>query len=850
MDVPLSPSTLKVLEDFCKDPYTPQSELIPNSGNSSMTKENIVTFVDNDTAAPVGASAGNHAFSCKDMTVDTSISEFLSRPVRISSFTWLESDTIGVKVINTPWHLWATNPFVLLKLNNYSWFRGDLKLKIQLTASPFYYGMMKVVSQPLHNFTPTTIISDTGTRYLIPASTRPHITLIPGEASSYEMTIPFIWPTNWLNIQSATAFQDLGRLRYTIWSQLQSANGVTSSGISVVTYAWIENLELSGASVGYAAQSDEYGDGPISKPASAIAEAAGALIDVPIIGPFATATQIGAKAVSSIARLFGYTNVPVIADTQPVRNEQFPKLASADIGYPVEKLTTDPKCELSVDPRIVGLPSGEDELIISSLCKRESWLVRSTWSTSQAVDTLLFQSRVNPMMFDVEPALGVAASKLYFTPMAFVSNCFDHWRGSIIFRFQVVASKYHQGRLLINFDPSGYTSQNIGNTVATSGVVHTAIIDIGQTQDVEFHVPFQQAAQFLTVRPGIGTADKNWTTSTANNWNYNSLYDNGYLSVRILNALTAPIATSTVDVHVFVRAGDDIEFANPTEVDVDHRLSLYAQQSEEFNEDVVAKPLVLAPTMTPDDQQYLVHYGERIVSLRQLLRRYNLHTIEGAVPNLTANTVSTLVKKVFKMPMSPGYCNFGYNLANGIDVPGSTFNYNWCNFTLLSYLSPAFLCYRGSTSWSFNFNSQTKLMGHIRTYRDNQGLVGSNASCSTVTSTVGSVSRLAKIAVGRPAGLAGSSLINANTQSGMNVQIPNMSPYKFCSTHTAYANVGQVFDGSILDSLVLESDWSTTTNSAETSLLYTYVAVGTDFNLHYFLNVPTFYVYSGIPAAP
>lgn len=835
--------------DYFGDDYVPQSDA---TNEGATVKESIVTFVDSDTVTPIGKAAGNHVFSSKDMTLDTSIAEFFSRPVRIDAFTWNESDTVGIKSTIQPWKLWAQNQFVRNKLNNYAWFRGDLKIKIQLTASPFYYGMLKVVSLPLQNFTPSTIIADAGTRYLIPLSTRPHLTIIPGHSSSYEMVIPFIWPANWLNVQSGTEFNDLGLLDYTIWSQLRSANGVTGTGISIVTYCWVENLELSGASVGYAAQSDEYGDGPISKPASAIAAAAGALADMPIIGPFATATQIGARAVSSIARIFGFTNVPVISDTQPVRNEQFPKLASADIGYPIEKFTTDPKCELSVDPRIVGLSSGEDELTINSLVKRESWLTRSTWSTANLVDTLLFQSRINPIMYDFESATAPAASKLYLTPMAFVSNCFDHWRGTVIFRFHIVASKYHKGRLLISFDPSGYASQNIGSTVATSGVVHTAIIDIGETHDVEFHVPFQQATQFLTLRPGLTNANKNWTTSSTANWNYDPLYDNGFLAVRVLNILTAPVASSTVDIQIYVRAGDDFELANPTEVDASRNLSLYASQSEELTESCVPESLELAPTMVPDDSQYLVHYGERILSMRQLLRRYDLHTMEVFNPSLTAGTLSTMKKKVYKMPMSPGYCNVGYGLAKGLVATTTNFNYNWCSMTLLAYLSPAFLVYRGSTNWTFNLSTKTKRMNQVRTYRDNIGATGANIGISVDTATVGTTSlgsAFSKVITTRPSGRAGSALINGNTQSGMNVQLPNMSPFKFCSTHTFYANVGQTKDGSILDSLIFESDWGNFVEASEAQQLFTYVAAGTDFNLHYFLNVPTFYVYSGIPVS-
>jgi len=811
-------------------------------------KTGLVTFVDSAVSAIAGTAASNHVFSASDGNTDVSIADFFKRPVRISNQVWSLSETTGLKSTTAPFQLWAANAYVKNKLNNYAWFRGDLKVKIQITASPFLFGALKAIWQPLTAYNPSTILPSSF-KEAVPLSQRPHVTIVPGENSSYEMMLPFIFPKNWLDCAVSQDFADLGNLDYYIWTQLQSANGAATGSISVVTYCWVENLELSGATVAYAAQSDEYGDGAISAPASAIANAAGLLSDLPIIGPLATATQIGAQAVSKIARIFGFSNPPVIDDTSPVINEQFPKLSSTSISYPVQKLTIDPKNELSIDPRIVGLANGEDEMSIKSIASRESYLTSATWASSDAVDTLLFQSRINPYQYEVFAATAPAASIMYYTPMAYVANCFSQWRGTMIFRFHIIASKYHKGRLLINFDPTGTTGTNIGNTASTSGVVHTSIVDIGETTDVEFHVPYQQGTQFLSVRDDVTAAGRNWSTLTTNSYNYDPFYDNGFLTIRVLNQLTSPTASTSIKVLVYVKAGDDIEFANPTETDKTNRLSLFSSQSEILTETIVADPMILAETKTATDDQYLVHMGERIVSMRQLMRRYNLLTQESIIPaSSTVGNTNVLVKKVFRNPLSPGYANGGQLSANGVIIPLTTYPYNWCNMTLMSYFLPAFMCQRGSVNYTFNFAGKLEL-NHIRAYRDNQQIYP-NTNFTTVSSNANSVNKFAAAIVNKPSGASGSAIINNATQSGLNVSLPNYSNYKFASTNKNRCNTGSAADGSIYDSLIIEADFQTDITTADKQFLYTYVAAGTDYAMHYFLNVPSFWVYSAVPAAP
>lgn len=816
--------------------YFSQSE--SGDDSSSIAQEEIVSFVDHSLVSGVGTTASNHAFSTGDSTIGTDIATFFARPVRIGNYTWLESDTVGTTRAYATWNDWVSNAYIKNKLNNYAFIRGDLKIRLQMTASPFYYGKMLVNWQALPNFTPNTIVNDTGTRYFIPQSQRPHIVLEPGKSDAYEMTLPFIYPANWLNAQSAQAFSDMGTLRHIVYSQLQSANGVTGVGINVVTYAWMENIQLSGASIGYAAQSDEYGEGPVSKPASWVAKAASYFENIPVIGSFATATRIGAGAVSAIASLFGFTNVPVIEDTAPMRSEVFPKLASSEIGFPVEKLTLDPKNELSVDPRIVGL-SGVDEMAISYVAGRESWLTKLTWTTANAVDDTLFYSRVNPLLYDND---GLTNAKLYMTPMAYISNLFNSWRGDIIFRFHVVASKYHKGKLLVAFDPLGYTAQNIGNNTGVSNVVFTNIIDIGETHEFEFRVPYQMATQFLAIRSDVSATQKGWAVNTAVPSPYppSPVYDNGLVIMRVLSTLTSPEASSSIDVHVYVRAAENIEFANPTIVDRTNKFSLYAPQSEEFTEDVVDDKMKLSKTVGGSENQYLVHFGENIKSLRTLVRRYNLVTMEQMQTSGLANYLSYSFKNFYKMPFTPGFCNIGYSFANKIVGTGLT-PYNYANFIPLTYLAPAYLCYRGSVNWTFNLDCGSQC-ANLRVLKDN--ISGTAAAIGFDSQLCATPSQVAWYGM-RRTGAAGQALTNQKTQSGINVQCPNMSIFKFQSTHTYYANQGTFLDGSITDFFSLEANWNY--NAGSGGVLYSYAAAGTDFGLHYFMNVPTFWIYSANP---
>lgn len=820
------------------------AQSLPSTSEPAIAQTHEVLTFQDSAASNIGSSVGPPAMmTLADKTQDHSLDDFFARPVRIADFTWLEADAMGTTRQFSPWHLYFTNPRVQYKLHNHGFIQCTLKLKILVNASPFYYGSMLAAYRPLTSFTADTISVDPGLRHFIPYSQRPSVWLAPQRNEGAEMSLPFLNPANWLDAGSASDMIDMGQLTFINYTDLQSANGATGTGVTISVYAWAENVHLSGPSLSLATQgdvldlcvqADEYGRGPVSQVASAIGTTARSLERVPFIGRFATATRIGASAVSKIASMFGYTNVPVIEDTRPLRPEAFPKFSSSDIGFPVEKLTLDPKNELTLDNTVCGAGT-DDELAISKLIQRESYLCATTWSTSQPSNTILFSSPVSPGdMYDLTVS---AYPKYYFTPLAWVQALFQNWRGDMIFRFRIVASKYHKGRLRVSFDPAGQFAQNLVNTAASDNVVFTEIVDLDAEAEVEFRVPYQQALPFLlgkrlNVTPG-------WDTTSTPLFNRNKNLDNGTITLRVLTALTAPIALSSVQVQVFVRGAENLEFANPCSVR--KGFSNWAVQSDTIT--TSSTPATLGKDSHVDDNQYLVNFGEKILSLRQVMRRMTL--VGVTTPPVTTGQDFYLVQKYFsRIPPYYGYDPNGIHTAKGVVTPANTYKFNFTFMNTMNWVMPAFIGYRGSTNWSFNVDSSAPV-SHVRSVRINQNAVPNTPlaiDAFVASSTTGTASQNTKFFYNSvDSGGGGSALTSQRTNAGLNVQCPMYSRFKFMSTSPTRSTDYNLADGN-LDAFVTEVLLNNTAvgpKSGDTRI-WSYVGIGTDFNVLYFLNVPTY----------
>jgi hypothetical protein len=822
---------------------------------ASATQQEVVEFLDENIGYETGINTKFDSVTLADrISTDSSLTEFLSRPVKIATFTWLESDAVGTSHTYNPWNLFFNDTRIKYKLNNYSFINCNLKIKVMINASPFYYGALYMGYQPLTNLVASTITNDSGTRYFIPYSQRPHLWIYPQSSSGGEMNLPFFFQKNFLRVQVAQDFTDMGTLTFLNYTSLYSANGATGAGVTVQVYAWAENVTISGPSLGLALQAgkrrvekDEYDSKP-STIATAVASAAGHLTSIPFIGPFMTVTQIAGRAISAGLSAIGLTNVPVINDIPALRPVAMPDLSTSDIGYQLNKLTLDPKNELTIDATTLGLTS-QDEMDISYLVMKESYLTTLNWSTTNTTDDILFYSKVQPGLFDND---GATEQKAYMTPMSWVSNMFANWRGDIIFRFRFIASQYHKGRVRVIFDPAGYTGENLVSDAVSTTVAFNKIIDLGKDTDVEFRIPYQQAVSWLyTTLPTA--ANIAWSTSATPTFSLSDAAANGAIVMRVLTTLTAPVTTSNIKILVFVRGAENLEFANPGsqfEAASTGRWSYWAPQSGQIElEEDDKQQVVAGENHIVNPERYLINFGERIMTLRQLLRRSSL----SHVRYLTADTTSVYVqwKQVMsRFPLSYGYDPNGLGAATGL-VSGAQKSFNWVNFHPITYFMTAFVAVKGSTIWHMNVSFSTNPICHIRMYRNNSisvTLCSINQNGSAVFASANTAGRYAVTTFF--AGTGGSAVTNGNTQTGLSVLTPNYTQYRFQGTYLGATTLPSTGDGSDVDTSSFEVVLSGTSGPVvRNTTIYQYCSIGTDFNLHFFLNVPTMWYYSAVPAA-
>jgi hypothetical protein len=585
---------------------------------------------------------------------------------------------------------------------------------------------------------------------------------------------------------------------------------------------------------------DEYGRGVVSQPASAIAALTGKLKKVPVIGPFMRATSFVAEAGGRMASMFGWSNPPVIKDVLPFRNSPFHAIASPEICTPVDRLTLDPKNELTVDPRIAGL-SGEDELMIVKRAQRENHLITCPWLQTDVTDTVLFSSIVSPNMANVN------VNTYHPTLMAYDAHLFKFWRGDMIFRLRVIGTKFHRGRFRITWDPVS----DISSATDTEMTTYTRVVDISQDDDLEFRIPYMQAQPWLSVGSTFKSAYASGPGTVP-------LPDeaNGTLTIRVLNCLTAPDSTSSVNLAVSIMMGDNYQLCDP--VASNEYYSVFEPQAgflfqagtsdkdADRSNDIDRDPEVVQMANAYDASQCLplIYMGECIKSFRTLIRRaqFSRSELNGS------DSTSAFIDNHYDQGIFP--LSYGYD-PNGIHSTG-TANFNYTVTTPMGWLAPTFVGMRGSTNWYLNINSPEdpsnfEFLRFPNKLRSRAAYFGRKTQALTNSSKMNR-ENITNFLHSRASGGA---LTNTRTQNALTATAPFYSQFKFISTKPENYVLGSSEDGS--DRLTFQTQFrlqpaASGYDAGYTDLQY-YCSAGIDFTYLYLLNAPTVYYYEA-PVTP
>lgn len=749
-----------------------------------------------------------------DRIKSAELGTFLHRPVMIYSNT-IPAGAFSTETLD-PWSLFLNTPGILYKLHNHYLLRGNLHIKVVVNATPFVFGRFRLSYTPLPEWRPA-LAGDTR----VPVSQRPGVYIDLSENKGGEMVLPFFYPKNYVNLTSAADVATLGQLQITEFATISTVGSVAASA-TIAIYAWMQDEVLTVPTVGLALQSgdqdDEYAQGPLTRLATSVSKWSGYFTTIPIIGPFALATTIGSTAVSQIASIFGWSVVPVITDVQPVKNLLYHDMSNSGISQPSTKFTLDPKGEMSVDPRIVGL-DGTDELTIKNIVTKDSFVGSSTWGSTEAVGTLLLSAQVSPM----NSAQLTAADMITInpTPMAYVSELFNYWRGDIIYNFKVVCTKFHSGRLRVTWDPF----VTLTSTTDYTHIAKTEIFDLSEDTNFEFRVPYAQPVNFLKTRSfedsAKGVYDHEYVAAHTTS--------NGTLTVRVLTLLKSPIA-STVAILVHVRGSENIEFSDPRPIN--NTLNLITMQSSDINDSFAPQELGL------------INFGERIISLRPLLRRSTLHSIIAP----TSGAVSTAVVDVYSLhkrkPAPRGYLTTAYTEAHSALTPYTDhkkFSYNAT--TPIAWVSAAFVGIRGAMRWQYAFTNASAADGISNMYvqRSHRILSANSASLNCTSSGAQSVSpnAIASHLTHYSTGAEGLLVTNIRVQPGISVEVPMINSYKFENANPNVWLTDSTLDNTEAECVEVGFNTGIAISTAECyARMRRYVGTGTDFNLYFFINAP------------
>lgn len=805
------------------------------------------------------------------------LGSFLSRPVKIATENW----SVGTQ-FNTSYNVWElffSNSYVQQKIANYHLLSCKLNVRIQINATPFHYGRVIASYLPyatcsggtvdLENTGSSTYPVGNGGQFLVSRSQRTHVNIDASTNQGGDLCLPFMNLNNSLRVQEIGDFIDIGRLSMDSYVALRHAAG-GSDNVTITLWAWAEDVTLTVPTQdpAFTPQSDEYSsDGIISKPADVVAEVAGAMTEVPIIGPFAMATSLAASAVGTIARLFGYSRPTVATTPLYTRPRPFSSIANTNIDETVEKLTLDLKQELTVDPRTVGL-SNVDEMSIAHIAGRESYFTSFPWQISDSHEATIFAMCVTPRIEAYQSVVGPPAFN-YFTPTAisFATTPFRYWCGTLKVRFSFIASRYHRGRVRIIYDP--YSAGAVTNA-NTYNVAFQKVVDLAAARDITIELPWAQSkpykrADLNSVDASSKTYAPNWQDLTATGrpdaaWvtAAETLEDwcNGYLSVEVLNELTSPDAGAAdpVTVLVSISAGDDFEVNDPSSGKFVNYLTFQPQSLEELvfspqsdegehderNVDENApessqSTSISSPTMNMVSMKQKIFFGESVVSFRSLLRRYNFtcaHSFSGETGNANGVTAFTLQWPV--MPLFPGEANSGrFGTAD-----------QQVHNILLTYLLRAYTGWRGGIrkklAYIQNLNSGNVLQFVAREQDDATQYTTSSRFLQTTALSYSEATVCKEWLVIHPNLWEGGVLNQTSTNAGLEVEVPFYRPVRFALARNVNVVDGVADDYSHTETLRYTYALPQASVS-ENEMVCEYIATGEDFSLFYFVNAPSYF---------
>nr|AWK77869.1 structural polyprotein [Robinvale bee virus 6] len=617
----------------------------------------------------------------------------LMKPVQVSQVDWSVTQARNTNIVELIYPNLLSNQesLVLRTLRMYAFYRISPVFRVQINATVFHQGQLIVSFDP---FDISEFVSNGYDFNHVSATGLPNVKIMASYSDAIELKVPFTHPRSYFTTNSSEPFNTLGTFRITVLNPLLAAEGASSS-LSVTT--WVYGVD---AQVHVPIQDHDLILNAVSDPVEATSnvttnkepsnllggllnqgkQLVGNVTDVfgnLVSGNIGQTLRSGQGLIDTLGSIFGFD--------YPSRTLQPPKTISPIENLAIAKGVSQSQ-RLAIDP--FSLHKLHDDIALESmdgmnlkrLISMPMLLTQFSFTSTSSRGTLLKTILVNPCL---APRFNSQATPfLQRSYLSYISNGFLYWSGGIIYDIEVVATKFHSGKLIFAYEPNVRDPPSYS---AVSDSLPNVVIDIQQASTARFLVPFTSST---SMKDTFMPLDSDILDSAT-----------GILCCYVQNTLAfASNVAPSIEINVYISAADDF--------------SLYVPQRPVFdrpmdNEMEPTSLLLVTNKNEPPNVVSSLSYKQNFTIPRQQFGEdYSLLDLVKRFSPAYSITLSSENNYQNNLPINP--------TAQPIDFGKSS--------SYLSYWSLLYSCWTGSLRYKFvsrtsRTTNSSLLVTHVPTFK-------------------------------------------------------------------------------------------------------------------------------------
>jgi len=609
------------------------------------------------------------------------IKEFMRKPISLATGIFSVTDLpVGIQQTYDLYNLYLQNDIIQQKIKGHLGIRGKFVIRIIVNGNRFQQGRYFLAF-----FNTAGAISasqdapwlNLHTATLCQRTQLPKVSIDINRDTEAVFEVPFISAYSHMLVKgSNVVYTNPGKFLLCCYSPLVAPTGSTIATYSI--YGHMEDVDLVTPTVPQARinfkssaksirstgnqdhqrnEQEQANLGPITSTLRNVSKAADIVAKIPMLSAIAAPVAWFTDISASVANVFGWSNPLDLSEVTRAIQTIIPYANNVDMPDAAMPLALYARNTIEVLPGLGG--TDIDEMSIDYLKTIPAYFVSFDLNTANVNGERIWRDFLAPVNFTTT-IVDNSRTVVGWTPVAYLSQFFNYYRGGFIFKFHVVSTEFHSGRYSVDFYPAeGRISTTI--SFAQAPYVHREIIDLREGNEFTFHVPYTSISNYRPTNQPFGG-----------------------IAVHCINPLVAPASVSSVvKVLVEVCGAPDFEYAGLTTGL--HTLNAPSAPQSNINfapkVDSITEGTIGDSDLTDDRLLNSRHcMGEKVMSVLTILKHNNQFVTPDQGTTATAGAIAPF-----------GINAYGFGGAINNDSPFKS--------DLYSMISAMYAMSRGAVRW-------------------------------------------------------------------------------------------------------------------------------------------------------